>query len=730
MKILNYLWPENDIARWIVGILVIIWVFWAYKMITSWFTLCQHRSMILKCGNIDRLVGELVQLLRLKEGDQDEEKKKGKNSEEEGDRLALMQKGIKAFSSFCREKNIDEKGVVARHLRTIFEAGIQDSRLDVGELIKHTHNELFRPNGFLKSLLASFIVIGLLGTLIGLADSLAALSPVLGKGIVERTSVELTSGLSTLFTHLKTAFAPSIWGVMFTVIGVIVFSCYLHWACLPVKESLEKLTLTVWVPRLFLTESQRYLGTLKLGGEQIQKNLEAIDNVAKMHQNIRPDVEELTNKLKSSSQILGQMNQSASEITHFTTSFVDGVTKLSAFQGQVQSLYQEMIKQSEAFQQRVQASIEHSQQFQSQSNATFEYQNRQLKESFQNLDSYEKAYVEQRQQIDAKLQQLLDTARKTYETLEKSMEERNREVLGAIEGSLMEKLTDIQHTLHLNLDDISKRFNSFDGPIKGAAERISTTFVNFDTRTKALTDELRIDLNDLFSRVEGYSNQLSVTNQDLSERSKILGGGLDDLSQEIKALDDSFKVFDNFARSKKDKTEDRVIDLTRELQKEFSRQNEGINRNVEKLFKRFEKSDEQMVETGRIQAEQAQTLGKNLSDFSDSIRVLQKAVQVLEKTYQHRDEGIEGLRSLGDLAGQMSDLIFQLRDDSRSQKEQNKVIAGKMEKVSESLVFLAKSIGTMTGKKVPKKYLEKEGSEPIPVKSKRPLFKRIFGRNT
>jgi hypothetical protein len=690
MNILDYLVPENEMALAIVGILWIICLIWAFKIIRSWFNLRQNKHKILRCGNIDVLAGDLVQLLSLRNADQEEKKKKGrkkeKNLDEEEDKLALMQLASNAFSSFCREKNIKEGGIVARHLRAIFNAGLQDSRLDVGELIKNTNNELFRPNSFLKSLMASFIILGLLGTLIGLADSLASLSPVLGKGVVERTSAELTTGLSDLFIHLKTAFAPSIWGVLFTVFGVISFSFYLHRSCYPVKDILEKLTLTVWVPRLFLTQSQRYLGTLKLGEEQIQKNMEAINNLAEMHKTIRPDVEELSEKLKTSNQTLGLMNDSAREMQNFTGSFVDGVTRLSAFQTQLQPLYQKMLDESAAFQQRVQHSIDNSQQFQSQANAAFEQQNNQLKESYRHLKSYEEAFIEQRKSIDIKLQEVLDSAKKAYD----SLSERNKEVLDMIGKPLAEKLTDIQTSIQFELNNISKRFDTFDVPIKAAAERISTTYENFDKRTQTLSNELRTE----------FDSQQEKINQ-----------GLQEFFQRVENLTETIKT--GYAQQDKDK-----------------------NQMFQSIADKFGEFDARRQETDRVQAEQAKVLEKNLAELSVSIKELPGAIGKSEKPHRKRDDTLDKLTAWGDLSKQMKQLIQQLKEDSQARGKYNQAIDNNAYQMADAIRALANSISNMTGKEIVVSNLLRPSSLPREKKSffdfsHSPIinfFRRLFGK--
>ena len=104
-------------------------------------------------------------------------------------------------------------------------AGWNESRLEVSELINHTTSNLFRWNNLFRSVLAVFIVIGLLGTLFGLTDSLTDLSPALKESTANETNTEnserMTQALGNLMDDVKGAFAPSIWGIIFTVLGVI-----------------------------------------------------------------------------------------------------------------------------------------------------------------------------------------------------------------------------------------------------------------------------------------------------------------------------------------------------------------------------------------------------------------------------------------------------------------------------------------------------------------------------
>src|SRR5258705_483725 len=103
---------------------------------------------------------------------------------------------------------LKKDGPVALHLRAIFEAGWNESQLDVRALIQNTSNVFLRGNNLHRSLLSTFIVLGLLGTLFGLADALSSLDVLTKNG--ELNSAELNAGLKILLGSLKSAFAPSI----------------------------------------------------------------------------------------------------------------------------------------------------------------------------------------------------------------------------------------------------------------------------------------------------------------------------------------------------------------------------------------------------------------------------------------------------------------------------------------------------------------------------------------
>src|SRR5205807_3259912 len=97
----------------------------------------------------------------------------------------------------------------------------------------------------------------------------------------------LSQSLHTLLGTLRGAFAPSIWGVSFTVVGVLIFAVYLRVVASPLSVSLERTTLTICIPQLMPTASQRLQQRLRLSREQMERAVAASQEVTEFAEDIR-----------------------------------------------------------------------------------------------------------------------------------------------------------------------------------------------------------------------------------------------------------------------------------------------------------------------------------------------------------------------------------------------------------------------------------------------------------
>ena len=557
----EYLFPENPIALGIVIFLICCFCIWVVGLIVYWIWLINKRKQIENNQNIQALVDAL----------------QGRDLGREDSDPNINAEAV--FREFCEKQDLSKSSSITKHIRkiiplktdfsitkhikTVFLAGWDESRLEVSELINHTNNNLFRWNGLFRSILAVFIVIGLLGTLFGLTDSLTDLSPALkGSAAIEtptENSERMTQALGNLMDNIKGAFAPSILGIFFTVLGVIFYGFYLQFACHPIKSDLERLTLTVWVPQLYPTTSQKFIQTIQKSEDQMQKGLKTAaqfnESVQKVHGNIGEFNESLT-QVRAITQPLSdsvtQINKAASDISNaadvlntgftesldrFSKDFESSVNNLTGFQDEIRNLHQQF---QDAANQKLN-------QFQDASNQKLEQQTQKLDEQNQNLitslevfKNNERLYVDSCQQIDETLQQFLNKTNEANANIETS----NREFLDGINTSNREWITEIQvqlktelaiiqptlkeelktlsdeltsnlkevqGTLDEGLKALTNQLNFFQLPIEKTADQIEGTIESF---TK---DYGRTVVNDLQSEFQKQNETITEQNEKYGE---------------------------------------------------------------------------------------------------------------------------------------------------------------------------------------------------------------------
>ena len=533
-----------------------------------------------------------------------------------------------AFSEFFNESNLNRRSPIANHLKAIFLAGWDETRLEVSELINHTTSALFKWNNLFRSMLAVFIVIGLLGTLFGLTDSLTRLSPVLNERAANQTSIEnsdleervvneaskennekMTKALSDLFNDIKGAFAPSILGIIFTILGVILYGIYLQSACHPVKSILERLTLTVWVPQLYPTTTQKLNQTLQQSESQIQKGFETAAQFSESVQKVEDNISEFNESLAQAGAItqplsdsVTQINKAASDIgtaadtlntsfaenlDTFSKEFTSSVTHLTGFQDEIRNLHQH-------FQE---AADEKLNQFQEAANQKLDQQIEALNKQDQNLTTTvevlknsEKLYIDSCRQIDNTLQEFL---KKTTEASE-HIETTNKRFLEGINTGNREWLSEIQTRLKADLAIIQP-----------------TLKAELTTLTGQLTSDLKEVQETLDERLTGLTGQL-----------KFFQLPIEKTADQIEGIIGSFT---------------RIMEgIVNNLQSEFQKQNEIIKEQNEKyeeqltgvksLNERVVNLLGQLDESSKNQKEAVNTLSTNLSGLTTDIKNLDVAI--------------------------------------------------------------------------------------------------------
>ena len=123
--------------------------------------------------------------------------------------------------------------ILLNHFRTIFVAGCEESQLDTAELNAQTCDELGNKSEQYRYELLLMLIVGALGTLVGLSRRL-------GYSAVAEGSLP-----------------PIIWGAFFVAAGGFAFLRHRQNCLKPALTDLRQRTTTIWIPKLYPTVAQR-----------------------------------------------------------------------------------------------------------------------------------------------------------------------------------------------------------------------------------------------------------------------------------------------------------------------------------------------------------------------------------------------------------------------------------------------------------------------------------------
>ena len=527
----EYLSPANAIALAIVICLFCFFIAWLAGLIKYWLMLSKKKRQIENNQDIQPLVTAR------------QERDRGRdNNEAETDANPV-------FQDFCAERSLSKNSFISKHLKAIFLAGWNESRLEVSELINHTASNLFRGNSLLRSVLAIFIVIGLLGTLFGLTDSLVKLAPALRASAETQTPTEnvetttpvdansensrqMTEALSDLMDDIKGAFAPSIVGVFFTVLGVILYGIFLRFACHPVKSTLEQSTLTVWVPQLYPTTSQKLIQTLQESEAQMRSGYETAVRVDGMVENINTNADEFKRSLTQAKAITEPLAESGTKINaaassistaaaelnkgfteslkdfadvlnkgflqslgEFSEEFTSNVTQLTGFQDEIRKLHQE-------FQEAANQKLDQQTGKLDEQNQNLAQASHALGEVLNALKNYETAYIDSRQQLDKTLKEFISKATETNTSIYtenrewfEDINDANKQQFAEMQSQLKTELGNVQQTLKNQLDALAtglgQNLENIQQDLDSGLTTLNERLENFDTPLKETVAEIK-----------------------------------------------------------------------------------------------------------------------------------------------------------------------------------------------------------------------------------------------
>lgn len=540
MEIFDYLNPTEFYALILVYCQWGFFALWFFFIVKNIFRLMKIKKDIKNCGNI----GRLVEITR---------RRYDRVNDEAATKSSSDKSAISSVDRFLDACKVSEKSPVHTHLQALFLAGLKESEIDVPSLIDNTNSRITAPNSSLRSLLSLFIILGLLGTLIGLAATLSHLS----LGNEQLTSTILEQRLQELLGRLGSAFAPSILGVILTVLGVLFFfSFYLRRFSMPVCELLERYTLTNWAPNLLPTPNQLLVEKLQLSEQQLRANIQAAEEVAKAAPKIKNEAESLEKSVANARNTFSELDSAAGKLFEFAKLFNESIRQLPAFQDELRTVSEKMTEDSKLLTSTVTHTLNGNKEFQADVKKHFNSQNEffnqqyvaqstQIANILETLKLYEDAYVSNRQSIDGKLEETLSAARQAFEQLSKQNETIISGFTDSIGEPLRESVVERLGALDPALDHIAKTLKQMNLPLQEASDKISATVVNFDKRTDKLLKELHHDFNEQIQELRNEFKELDGKRQVQLENLQSLNEGINKLTSEFSNLSQKLERFNS-----------------------------------------------------------------------------------------------------------------------------------------------------------------------------------------
>ena len=618
MNLWQYFWPEgiSIVEATIVSALLGLFMAWLLGLVAAFVSLRKKHSALDRCRDVAVLAEAL-----------------GVPPKE-----MSLEASDEAFDAFCTHTEVKKDSPEARHVRAIFDAGYRESRLEVDSLIRHTAAKFFRNNGFLRSILALFIVIGLLGTLFGLAESLVELSIPSNTG--GEAQAQLRQNLNELLTGLRGAFAPSLTGVLLTIIGVILYSLFLWGVGTPLQQRLERYTLTLWVPRLYPTLPERLL--IRSQG-QLQRSIAAAEEVVRFAEDIDEQISTLKPKLDGANEALGSVTDSTSAIHAFSDRLSRKVEALHGFQKTLHQLYeqtvlnsQKMADNAQVFQASMMQSAQRVEQLHQENKTILEAQGQQLAEK---LDTQNTQFTGALQTQNTQLAAALDTL---GTRLAARLDTLNTQLTAKLDTQGT-RLTDSLDTQSIQL---AESLGTLGTQLTAKLDMQGTQLADaLDTQSTRLTDSLDKQRDQLAERLQTQADQLADA---LDTQSKLLNQSMDEQGQQVAAMLGALKLYEETYVAGRERIEhglDKVLEAATATLNSIKARNQELIAAVGDPL--VEKLDEQLRAVSTELSSVSNTLDVHLADIrqkwnemKDPLREAADRMEIIGETVSKRLEVI------------------------------------------------------------------------------------------
>jgi len=452
-NIKDYLWPQLPVAQAVIWLIASLFIIWLTGLVWTWGCIRRAERLI---NTLDRIVPRL----RLTLLHRSAEKLPIDETEKAKDRVQLAEA---AFSQAVVGLAIPNAHPVLEHLRLIFVAGFLQAHLETGELLRQTQQRLLRPVPALRVLLSVFLIIGLLGTLFGVANAAAAFP----------TGPAESMNIGKLLDGLRGAFAPSIVGVGCTIVASLLFAAFQYMSFSSFTSKLQHVTIHRWIPQLMPTTAQRLdeaaWETLRAAEKvasfavAIEKDdfrlKEAVTKAADLGSQIAAAMSQMQSAVAASA---GLVNKSLVDLDAMLHKFVEALSRWPSFETEIRTFY----------------------------STTRDAQQKQ---------------TEVANRIETQVTRHAELVASQTTSLEKHLQSQEKRI-----GDILERIATSTSALYT--------------PVAAAASRIESTATRFEAETKGLLDELQKGIAKQLKAVEdgqmGASKRIQASVSSQVEQAK------------------------------------------------------------------------------------------------------------------------------------------------------------------------------------------------------------------
>lgn len=556
------------------------------------------------------------------------------------------------------------------------------------------------------------LIIGLLGTFIGLGLALDSASGILGDTSSDMDSK--MSGLTSMMGGLGAKFKTSTWGLMAFLLLKFFASKNnyearrLNWVANKIKSVLDLNrqnqadlqqknqqavldSIKLLMDNLIHTQNMNHEANNSLLNDVNAQQMKVMDRGylaiqsanKEAHSNLLGAINELFTKLIASQEKVGKENQSANNSAHanLLTSVGKLFSDLVLSQEKISETNQSLLKslsQSQLLELKLQQKATQSMSRSLEETFTAQFANLVAKQ-LEQTESTQQSLAEMADKIcqSVKLQQekVVAAVDKNSHYLDKTAKE-SEQTRGAMDKFVNQSLTSIT-----KLKEASEGMSKAAGDIGGSAAKLQTVIDNLSTEMKTLMGLMKKDLGDTIhnmdksfvQNMDKLSQNLTATigdmnksfKQNMTEMSNDLGKATNDISNAVNSLSISVeKTMDEVS-----KTINKSMDIQKKAQSTFIETSDNLN--------------EQIISMTALVDKLSGDIKSGLGAVSESNRNMIS----LNKRYNSSSEQIEALLvQIEKVAGHNSELKSALAEISNKIPQSNRSILDSIKLVSDAML--------------------------------------------